>query len=570
MEGTMSDRKVFADSVTPLPEKPGLTTHGLMVNAAKPQHRDETMTLLFSVAPPRASQAELEERVARGEVVPIEELNKKYAADTADVKALVSWLKGQGYKVTHVTSDNTGVYAQASVDKIEKSLAVNMVSVTKDGLTYTAAQNAPSMPSDVGENVHAIIGLQPFRKAHKHFRMCVPKRGNRISLDMAGGPTKKGSAKRAGRKSSAKAASASSGPTGTPSPNIKNSPPYLVSEVMKAYNADGLTVTGKGQTIAILIDTVPADSDLRLFWKRNKSSTTLKQVEKINVKGSPLPAQEGEETLDVEWASGIAPGAKIRVYASGSLQFVDLDLALDRILADLATHPGMRQLSISLGLGETFMGGPAGEVATQHQKFLRLAAAGVNVFVSSGDAGSNPDGTGHSPTGPLQAEYESSDSCVIAVGGTSLTLTPGGQVAEETGWSGSGGGRSIFFNRPAWQKGPGMPADNARLVPDVSLTADPDNGALLVLHGKVSQIGGTSWSAPIWAGFCALMNEARKTAGKPLLPFLNPLIYPLMSTACFRDIQTGNNGAFNAAPGHDMVTGIGVPNVKELIRALTQ
>src|SRR5207247_9575085 len=136
----------------------------------------------------------------------------------------------------------------------------------------------------------------------------------------------------------------------------------------------------------------------------------------------PLQAPEGEETLDVEWSSGIARGATIRVYASGSLQFVDLDRALDRIIADLPTHPGMRQLSISLGLGETFLGGPTGEVAVQHQKFLRLAAAGVNVFVSSGDAGSNPDQTGHGSGGPLQAEYEASEPAVIGVGGTTLHL----------------------------------------------------------------------------------------------------------------------------------------------------
>jgi kumamolisin len=70
---------------------------------------------------------------------------------------------------------------------------------------------------------------------------------------------------------------------------------------------------------------------------------------------------EGEETLDAQWASGIAPDAKARIYTSGSLSFVDLDLALDQIIADLASEPGMRQLSISLGLGETFMGSADGE-----------------------------------------------------------------------------------------------------------------------------------------------------------------------------------------------------------------
>jgi kumamolisin len=285
----------------------------------------------------------------------------------------------------------------------------------------------------------------------------------------------------------------------------------------------------------------------------------------------PLPAQEGEETLDVEWASGIAPKARVRVYASGSLQFVDLDQALDAIIADLDTEAGkaIHQLSISLGLGETFLGGPEGEVATQHQKFLLLAGAGVNVFVSSGDAGSNPDDTGHASDGPLQAEYSSSDTAVIGVGGTTLGLSGAGGVASETGWTGSGGGMSIFFNRPPWQTGTGV-TGNKRLVPDVSLVADPNTGALIVLHGSVQQIGGTSWSAPTWAGFCALINEARAKAHKPPLPFLGPLIYPLLDTPSFRDIRSGSNGEFQAGTGYDMVTGIGVPNVAELIKALTR
>jgi kumamolisin len=84
-----------------------------------------------------------------------------------------------------------------------------------------------------------------------------------------------------------------------------------------------------------------------------------------------------------------------------------------------------------------------------------------------------------------------------------------------------------------------------------------------------SSIGDTSWSAPVWAGFCALLNEARAKAGKPSLPFLNPLLYPLQGSASFRDIVTGTNGDFHAKPGYDQVTGPGVPNVKEPVEALT-
>ena len=542
----MNNRKIFRDCVTPLPSQPGSTRLGLVVNAADATDRIEKMKVLFSMAMDQTDQAELEHRVASGEVVPFEEMKEKYAPHAADVEALTAWLKAQGFRILQTAPDGTGIYAEASVAQIEQSLQVHMVRVTKDGLTYTAAQDAPSLPLAVGRNVQAVVGLQPFRHAHKHNRKRLPRNSNRANCTVA----------------------ANQEPV--PEPAIANAPPYLIAEVVKAYQADNSGVTGKGQTIAILIDTFPADSDLAAFWQQNHLGADLARITKVNVPSTALPPQEGEETLDTEWTSGIAPDASIRIYASGSLQFVDLYMALDTIIADLPSQPGLRQLSISLGLGETYMGGPSGEVATQHQKFLRLAAAGVNVFVSSGDAGSNPDETGHSSDGPTQAEYESSDPFVIGVGGTSLTLARDGSVAAETGWSGSGGGESIFFDRPAWQTGPGVPQGTKRLVPDVSVTADPDLGALVVLNGKAIQIGGTSWSAPVWAGFCALINEARANAGKPALPFLNPLLYPLLGTECFRDIQVGSNGAFDAGAGYDLVTGIGVPNVGQLISALTK
>ena len=538
----MAARKMFHDSVVPIPVAAGPAPHGLMVQAATEAHKAEPLKLHFSLALPEEAEQELEEKVARGESVPVEDLHGKYGARRADVDALVAWLKTNGYTIDEVSPDNTSVYATAPASQIEKTLQVDMVRVNRNGFTYTAARNAPSLPVNVGEPVQAIGGLQPFVQAHKHGKVRPPKGGNRAGLG---------------------AGEAAAGP----SPNVANKPPYLVHEIAKAYGADGLAVTGAGQTIAILIDTFPNDVDLKGFWHQNHVAGKLSHIEKVNVLGGQVPAPSGEETLDVEWTSGLAPGAKIRIYATGSLNFVDIDRALDRILADLPAHPGMRQLSISLGLGETYLNGPGGEVATEHQKFLKLAAAGVNVFVSTGDAGSNPDSTGHSPTGPLQVEYEASDPCVVAVGGTSLTLAADGSVASETAWSSGGGGKSMYFPRPSWQQAPGV-SGHRRLVPDVSATADPDEGGFVLLNGQVQQYGGTSWSAPVWAGFCALINEARTKAGKGTLPFLNPLLYP-RRTECFRDVSKGSNGAYHAVAGYDLVTGLGVPNVKALIQALS-
>lgn len=549
------DRKVFANSVTPLPATEGPTHLGLMVAAAQPENRKELMTVVFSLSIPDSAQAQLQQMVAQGKVVSPKEMSKNFSADPADSKALASWLKSEGFKIEKISADRTSIYAQGTVEQIQKSLSVNMVRVTKDGITYTAAQDAPSLPADVGKNVSAIVGLQPFRRAQKQFRICVRQSGVTTPVRRAKRTTAKRTA--AGRRAKAAAPSTAAVPQDG----------YLVSEILKAYNADGLSVTGKGQTIAILIDTFPTTADLKAFWELNKLKTTIKQIEMINVNGVNLPTQEGEETLDAQWTSGIAPGAKIRIYASGTLAFVDLDRALDRIISDLASEPEMRQLSISLGLGETFMA--KDEIKAQSQKFLRLAASGVNVFVASGDAGSNPDVTGHSSGGPTQVEYEASDINVISVGGTTLNLAPDGSVEDETAWIGSGGGRSGFFDRQAWQLGPGVPAGTMRLVPDVSLAADPNTGACVILHGQRRQIGGTSWSTPVWAGFCALINEARAKAGKPALTFLSPIIYKLLGSASFRDIRAGSNGAFNAGPGYNMVTGIGVPNVKDMMASLT-
>jgi kumamolisin len=530
----MAERKVFHDSVVPLPEQAGLTAAGVFHSGRKPQDMAARMTLLFALSPSPKTQTDLEAMVAEGTVVEPGELNEKFGVSQASVGALEDWLKGVGFEIEQVTKDGTSLYASAPLSVIESSLGVNIAEVTKDGYTYAAARDAPSLPGEVAGDVVAIVGLQPYRKARKHLR-----RGPLLPTGAVGEPN---------------AASRVSG--------------YLVSDILGAYGASEVAATGAGQTIAILIDTFPHDADLQEFWQANDLPDGLPRITKINVPGGALPEIEGEESLDAEWASSVAPEADVRIYASGELSFVALDRALDAIIADLPEQPGLRQLSISLGLGEIYFESAKGEIATQHSKFLRLAAAGVNVFVSSGDAGSNPDSTGHSSTGPTQVEYEASDPCVVAVGGTSLRLRADGTVQEETAWAGGGGGKSQVFSRPAWQTGPTVPAGTQRLVPDVSLVADPATGGMVVINGREQPIGGTSWSAPVWAAFCARINDARGKADKPSLGFLNPLLYPLGGTTAFRDITSGSNGAYDATDGYDMVTGLGTPNLVELIDAL--
>ncbi len=149
-------------------------------------------------------------------------------------------------------------------------------------------------------------------------------------------------------------------------------------------------------------------------------------------------------------------------------------------------------------------------------------------------------------------------------------------VLEGTPPVGNGGGISGVFSRPVWQTGTGFPSGTLRCVPDVAAVADanfsgtPNVGAFLVLGGGYSGGAGTSLSSPVWAGIVATMNSARSNLGLTPLGLLGPWVYPLIGTNAFRDITAGNNGAYSAGVGYDLCTGIGTPNVTNLIAGIDE
>jgi kumamolisin len=511
---------------------------------------NQVLDLSFGLTP--KNETELKDRVSKGETIPPNELDSKYWGDPEKSKKLTDWLASQGFKSIEVSKDYTSVYAKGTVGQIEKSLGANMVTYSPPGSkkSYPSAMTAPTLPVEVGAAVTSINGLQPWIQATGH---AIP-RAKKSDVRKALGPVAEGI-----------------GPVPRPQRAVK--PAYKIVDVLKAYDADNLVVdgeavTGAGQTIGILINTGPLMSDVAKFWKRNGLKNKLEQVVLINVSGQRLSLRDRtkEETLDVEWVSGIAPGATIRVYAAGSFEYPALNKALDRIGEDAGKPDGLRILSISLGLPEVCV--PPDELKREATKFLRLAAIGVTTFVSSGDRGSNPSSPNCRNTS-LSVEYESSDTWVIAVGGTTLDLdTQTGKVLAETGWIGSGGGVSGSTSRPTWQPTHAAIQSSNRMVPDVSSVADNNPGGFVIYDGKDDGEGGTSWSAPTWAGFAALIRDARQKQGKPPLGFLGPALYAMPPQTTFRDITIGTNGGYQAAVGWDPVTGIGTPDVKAIIQAL--
>ena len=500
------NRTVFNNSVVPLPK-------AALAQPLQPQHLSELMEIEIPLQ--MRGYAELIDKTAKQKSVSQADLEKNHLPLQADYEAVKNWLISEGFTITHTDPNRLAVFAKGTVAQIQTSLQVEMLNVTVNGKDFRAARSHPSLPQNIATPVLGINGLQPYLQMHKR------------------------------------------------STTTAYAVPYSINDILTAYSATNLGVTGSGQKIAILIDTVPLDSDLTSFWIDNNIPQTLSNIEKINVNNLTLPAPTGEESLDVEWSSSIAPAAKVRVYAAGSLSFIYLDLALQRIISDLPTQTELHQLSISLGLGETNLIGSS-QMQTDSQYLALIAAAGVTVFASSGDYGATPDNNG-----VLQVEYYSSDPSVTGVGGTSLTMSSTGTVTSETTWAGSGGGVSQVFTRPSWQTGTGVTTGTMRLVPDVALVGDPNTGTNIYVNGITEQVGGTSWGTPAWAAFCALINEARAKIGQAPIGLLGPNIYPLIGSNNFRDITTGNNGNYYAGVGYDQTTGIGVPIVSNLLQTLT-
>jgi kumamolisin len=255
----------------------------------------------------------------------------------------------------------------------------------------------------------------------------------------------------------------------------------------------------------------------------------------------------------------------------------------------VSENPGA-VISQSWGLCEK----PLGQALADAYKNLydHADALGESVFVSTGDNAAYqclpqvPRGTAPSADTlavPLPADAPG----VTATGGTRLSLSSNHGWYNETVWeqpaetNGTGGGVSLYYNRPAWQQGTGVldPLYNPRgmrSIPDVSADADPTSGVSIYIPiGNSSQWaggGGTSQSAPIWAGITALINQYLQ--GKQLHPvgFMNPALYRIAAHPtpfqAFHDVTMGSNLYYPATPGYDMASGLGTPDVWNLARDL--
>ncbi|CAK9252010.1 unnamed protein product [Sphagnum jensenii] len=343
------------------------------------------------------------------------------------------------------------------------------------------------------------------------------------------------------------------------------------AQIQQSYGFDAIYntgVSGKGQDIAIATYDGFLIGDITEYYTKNGINTT-RTVDQVLFNGTPkFNAMSATETqTDAEFSGMIAPGANIHIYASANNGDAGELAMFTKILDDGVS----KIINYSWGSCETEV--TAAHRADMDQVFARAVAQGVNITVATGDSGS--DCLGNKTT---VADYPAVEPYIVAVGGTSLTPATSTTAASETAWSESGGGVSTLYGAASFQSGLGSPYNAHRSYPDVSFNADPNTGEATWVHlnpktnkkAKTAQyvvIGGTSIAAPQWAGFLALVNEARGSA----IGFIDPIVYSLAGqnqSEYFNDVTSGNDGAYSAAVGWDAVTGWGSMKADRLLAEL--
>lgn len=350
--------------------------------------------------------------------------------------------------------------------------------------------------------------------------------------------------------------------------------------LLRTYNVEpmhSLGYTGKGLTVLVFAFDGFDQSDLDSF------ATMFGLPPLVPELLGPMATQRnGEATMDLQAVHAMAPDArKVLVNARPTVE----GDASYRKIGDMMTEADRRypgavwSFSIGWGCDKLIT---AADLAPARAALVAAQRNGTTAFNASGDLAGLECKGGHdwsAPPGPDDIGLDSVASIpeMTDVGGTRLSADADGTWLGEQTWFdppitlGTGGGMSALFERPVWQSGLALTAPDRRLTPDVAALADPFTGMRIFFGGQQVIGGGTSLSAPLWAGMAAVANQYLMDNGGEPIGNLNPLLYEIAEGArlpAFRDVTLGGNAVDLAGPGYDLVTGLGTPNLQNLAKNL--
>jgi kumamolisin len=464
------------------------------------------------------------------------EFTARFGPTQQDYDTVLRFAKTYGFEVVGGSRDGMLVQVKGSVGVIEAALHVNMRTYqhpTENRIFY-AADREPTM--DLPFSLWHVSGLDNYSIPHPlYVKKSDYAAAHGIEADKI-----------------VSHATTGSGPSAS----------FLGSDMRAAYYG-GTALTGAGQNLGLFEYEGTDLADLTTYFK-NVGQTNNVPITLLSTDGTSTSCtansgcDDTEQTLDMTQALGMAPGLSSLVMYIGSSD--------TSIISAMTTHSPL-PTTIGCSWGWT----PA-DPTTLDPYFQKMASQGQNFFAASGDS---------STWSSRNEAWPADDANVVSVGGTDLvTASAAGPWKSETAWSDSGGGISPdSIAIPSWQKLSGVinssnkGSTTLRNGPDVSANANftfytcADQTTCLA-----NEYGGTSFAAPMWAGFIALVNQQLAESSQPTIGFINPTIYAQNITSSygtdFHDITSGTSGSYSAVTGYDLVTGWGSPTAG-LITALT-
>jgi subtilase family serine protease len=584
------------------------------------------------------------------------QFNASFSPTAQEVKAVQNFLSAHGLTTLIVAENNFYVKVQGTVGAIQKTFNVQIDSYRLNGATYRSNKSDPKVNGGAGGLIAAVTGLDDYGFQPMIARALDPdgKPVAPVPLNAtSNGAFFESQCFRAPETDSFTGGGNTATYTGNRyGADITNTTlghlapcGYQPSEMQTAYDMTPLYSAGwdgTGQTIVITDafgdDTIAGDAEVfsQVYGLPDLTPSNFRVLRAPGAVHNPGKGHFGgsagwrdEITLDVEWVHAMAPGANI-VLVIGPNNGNDLDEAINYAVVH---HLG-NTISNSWSSIEGF-GNPAQHI--RDNRILEAAAVqGIDVNFSSGDSGDFAAAVGFKTVG-----FPGSSPFATSIGGTSLALNPDNSISFQTGWGtnlteiadtiasgsppvvpplqlgfqfGAGGGASLTFAKPSFQSG--LPG-SVRLVPDISMLADPYTGVEIIesFNGQLSVgvIGGTSLACPM---FSAIMGIASQKAGHGLgqaaqlvynlpagavsdiVPVSSPnnvtgvingttietaddLAAPLDGTTSYYSafynsphstrwfvITFGTDSSLTTGPGWDNVTGVGTPDGWNFVTAL--
>lgn len=536
--------------------------------ATSPDYKMERMILVLQ--PDRAQQEALETLIA-AQLDPSsteyhhwltpETFALRFGVTQDDLGRVTEWLAGHGFEIEAVPGGRQSIIFSGTGAQVSDAFHTAIHRYNVGGALHHANATDPEIPEALADVVAGTVTLHDFPRAPMHIRF----------------------------------ETASPEYTSGAAHYLAPADFATIYDVAALYSSG---MDGTGQTIAIVGRTNISLSDAQTF----RSTFGLPTNNPLVVLNGPNPGivssgEVGEADLDVQWSGAVAPKAIVKFVVSASTSSTDgVDLSAQYIVSNNLAPV----MSTSFGSCEAGMG--TAERSFFNNLWQQAAAQGITALISSGDsgaAGCDAASAARATGGPAVNGLCSSPYSVC-VGGTEFneagnnslywsttnkatTLASALSYIPEVAWDESaanggsglwatGGGASAYYTKPAWQTGPGVPSDNKRDVPDVSLAAAGHDGYLVDIQGSFYIVSGTSAASPSFAGLMALVNQ--KTGARQ--GNANTTFYSLASAAAtggapvFHATTGGNNSVpgltgFTAGPHYNQATGLGSPDAFLLV-----